>query len=124
MLKDAPIRIMKSKASLTVDIQTNGCSVSNGIMTISDTAINILESEAPFKHQRRLLATVAEYLLQLQTSVVKQISDLVPEDCTKYSIARLHLANNYTTTNQSSVITLCGLPLRTFNVNGTDIPCP
>ena len=114
---------MKSKASLTVDLQTNGRSVSDSIMSIRDTALDILEAEAPSKRQRQSLVSVAESLLELQNSVVKQIPNLVPDDCTKYSIARLHSANNYTT-NCSSITPSRDLCTRTFDVDGADIPLP
>ena len=109
--------------SLYATPQTKSFSVSDGIMSIRDTALDILEAEAPSKRQRRSLVSVADSLLELQNSVVKQIPDLVPDDCTKYSIARLHSANNYTT-NRPSVIPSRNLRTRTFDVDGADIPLP
>ena len=41
-----------------------------------------------------MLLDTAESLLALQGSVEAKIPELVPKNCTKYSIARLRAANN------------------------------
>ena len=75
----------KSKACLTVDLQTNGRVVESGIASIRDTAVSILQSEHPTKRQRKSLISAAESLLELQKSVIEDIPTLVPNDCTKPS---------------------------------------
>ena len=44
-----PTRKKKSKACLTVDLQTNGRAVRDDIMAIRDNAVSILQSENPTK---------------------------------------------------------------------------
>ena len=57
-----PTKRMKSKACMTVDLQTNGRTVQDGIASICDSAISILQSEHPTKRQRKSLISAAESL--------------------------------------------------------------
>jgi len=65
-------RPKKSKASMTVDIQTEGRAVGQGLIVIHDLAKSLFESEAPTKRQRKSLVRAAESRIQLQSSVVEQ----------------------------------------------------
>ena len=80
---------------MTIDLQTDGRAVRDGISAIRDVAQSMLDSEVPTKRQRSNLVKKAESLIALQKSVVDKIPDLVPADCTKYALTRLNAANNY-----------------------------
>ena len=79
----------KSKASLTVDLQIDGRTVGKGISDIFDSAQSILSAEVPTKRQRKALVETARSLLTLQKTIVSKIPDLVPNDCTQYSLSRV-----------------------------------
>ena len=73
----------KSKADITVEIQTDNRAIGEGIVSLRDAAESILGSAAPTKRQRKLLVETAESLLALQNSVVGKIPDLIPDECTQ-----------------------------------------
>ena len=85
----------KSKAFLTVDLQIDGWVIEDGIMSICDTVVSILERENPTKHQRKSLISAAESLLELQKSIVEEIPALIPNKCTKYAISQLHSTKSH-----------------------------
>lgn len=80
---------------MTVDLQTNGRVVQDGITSIRDTTISILQSENPTERQKKSLVSAVESLLELQKSVIDKIPALVPEDCTQYALKRLHATNSH-----------------------------
>ena len=84
----------KSKASMTVDLQVDGQAVEVGISRIRDVAQAMLDSEVPTKRQRKALVDTAESLLALKKAVVDKIPNIVPNDCTNYSLARIHSAKS------------------------------
>ena len=86
---------------MTIDLQTDGRAVRDGISAIRDVAQSMLDSEVPTKRQRSNLVKKAESLIALQKSVVDKIPDLVPADCTKYALTCLNASKNYEITTQS-----------------------
>ena len=86
---------------MTIDLQTDGRAVRDGISSIRDVAQSMLDSEVPTKRQRSDLVKKAESLIALQKSVVDKIPDLIPADCTKYALTRLNAVNNYEIKTQS-----------------------
>ena len=94
-----PTKRTKSKACLTVDLQKNGRVAQDGITSIHDTTISILQSKKPTKGQKKYLITAAVSLLGLQKAVVDEIPELVPNEYTKYALKQLH------TTNSNEILT-------------------
>ena len=115
----------KSKACLTVDLQTDGRAVESGIMSIRDTAVSILQSDHPTKRQRKSLLSAAESLLELQKSIIDDIPTLVPNDCTKYAISRLHSTKSHEIlTHSQKRPPRDNMRTRTFFCGSSVIPLP
>ena len=93
-------RRRQSKAQLAVNLQTHNRSIYNRINFLCNMAESVLETEAPTKRQRRRILDTVESLLALQGCVEEKIPQLVPKDCSKYSISRLHAANNHASKTQ------------------------
>ena len=120
-----PTKRMKSKACMTVDLQTNGRTVQDSIASICDSAISILQSEHPTKRQRKSLISAAESLLEVQKSVINEIPSLVPNKCTKFAIARLHSVNSYEmSTHSQERPPRENMRTRTFPCGSSVIPLP
>ena len=85
----------KSKASMTVDIKADGWAIAANISTLQETAKIVLDAEVPIKRHRKLLLQTTESLLALHKTVTEKIPDLVPDDCTKYSLNCLQAEINY-----------------------------
>ena len=125
MSTDTANNTKRSKADMTVGIQTQGRAVSQGLVSICDSDRVLLQSEGPKKRHRKSLLKAAESLIQLQKSVVEKIPSLVPSDCTKYSLGRLQASNNQIANTASQVFaTREKLRIRTFQVDGVAIPLP
>ena len=75
-----------SKTVITVGIQSDNRAVADGIQLIRDKAECLLSTQSPTKKQRKELLESAKSLLQLQASVVQKLPDLIPEECSKYSL--------------------------------------
>ena len=115
----------QSKAQLAVDLQTQNHSICDQIKSLRDTAASVLESEAPTKRIRKELLDTAESLLVLQSSVQAKIPELVPKDCTKYSLKRLHAANNHNVKMQFDVRPPReNMRVRIFTIAGKEFPLP
>ena len=115
----------KSQECLTVNLQTNGRAVENGITSICNTAISILQSKNPAKRRKKSLISAVESLLDLQKAVVDKIPTLVPNECTKYTIARLHSTNSHEmSTHSQERPPRENMRMRTFQCGSSVIPLP
>ena len=121
--KEPPPR--QSKAQLAVGIMNQNRTISGQIIALRDTAESILYTEAPTKRQRKELLATAETLLSLQNTVEEQIPELVPKDCTKYSINRIIADSTHSFQTQSNV---CAprenMRVRTFFIGKQEYPLP
>ena len=79
----------QSKAAIAVTIHSQHIEVCNSIRSLRDAAATLLASENPMKRARRELLVTADTLLSLQGDVQQKIPNLMPSNCTKYSIRRL-----------------------------------
>ena len=115
----------KSKAAITVDVQTTSKAVGNGIMNIRVAAESICSSHAPTKRQRKELVDTAKSLLALQYSVTEKIPTLLPDNCTQYAMSRLTSESNHTVRTHSNVShSRDNMRIRTFNCAGVLIRLP
>ena len=121
--KEAPPR--QSKAQLAVGMLNQNRTICDQIITLRDTAESILYTEAPAKRQRKELLATAETLLSLQNTVGEQIPELVPKDCTKYSINCIIADSTHLIKTQSNV---CAprenMRVRTFLIGKQEYPLP
>ena len=96
-----------------------------GITSICDTTISILQSENSTKRQRKSLIPATESLLDLQKAVVGRISALVPNEYTKYAIARLHSTNSHEMlTHSQAYPPRDNMRIRSFPCDSSSIPLP
>ena len=65
------------------------------LCAICDTAQSILDAQIQTKYQRKALVKTVGTLLYLQKTIMSKIINLVPADCTHYSLAHLYSVNNY-----------------------------
>ena len=94
----------------------------NGLEEIRDEADSILTSDNPTKRQRRALRDVANTLLAIQKSTSADIPDLIPKDCSKYSVNRIRSEDNHI--HKLVVSALTSLRTRTIVVSGASIDLP
>ena len=114
-----------SKAAMTVDVQNDNRTISNGIRDLCNRAESVLCSEAPTKRLRKSLLDTAASLLLLQNSVAEKIPTIVPSDFTSYAIKRIHTANDFAVmTAANTCAPRSNLRKRTIEVNGVTIPLP
>ena len=85
----------KSKAAITINIKNGNHEISDGIINICAQPESLLDTQAPTKRQKLNLLATAESLLELQTSVSKEIPCLVPSDCSRYSLCRLQTSTDH-----------------------------
>lgn len=78
-----------------VDIQNDNHAVGKGIRLMCDRAESIFASNIPSKRQRNCLLKTVESLIELQNSVVMEIPDLIPDECTQCALRRIHTVNNH-----------------------------
>ena len=124
-LLKASKRRRQSKAALTVDLQSHNRTIIDCVQTLRDTAVSVLEAVAPTKRQRKILLNTADTILALQGSVEAKIPEIVPQSCSKYSIARLRAANNQAIKTQLDVFApRANMRVRTFSIAGDDYPLP
>ena len=115
----------RSKAALTVEVQNGNRTIGEGIAIICNRAKLILDSTAPSKEARKTLLATAESLLQLQSDISEKIPSLVPSNCSKCSVKRLRIANDYCAqTFEQETVPCENLRQRTFDVHGAPIPLP
>ena len=115
----------QSKAQLTVGMLNQNRMICDQITTLRDSAASVLYSEAPTKRQRKELLATAETLLSLQNTVGEQIPDLVPKNCTKYSINRIIADTNHVSNTKSDI---CAprenMRIRTFFIGKQEYSLP
>ena len=58
-------RRRKSKAALTVDLQSHTRTIIDCVQTLRDTVVSVLEAVAPTKRQRKILLDTADAILAL-----------------------------------------------------------
>ena len=80
MLKKSKGR-RQSKAALAVGLQSHNRTICDRIQTLRDTAVSVLESEAPTKRQMKMLFDTTKYLRTLQGDFEAKIPELVSRDC-------------------------------------------
>ena len=85
----------KSKAALALLVENKSYELGGRLEVIRDEADSILASENPTKCQRKVLRDAANSLIALQKSTSDNIPDLVPAECSKYSINRLRSADKF-----------------------------
>lgn len=122
MGKKSKVTRKKSKAALTLQVENNLRTLNEGLQSIRDEASSILNNDNPTKRQRLALRDAAGSLILLAKSASDNIPDLVPTECTKYSMKRLRSDDNYKDRDVSSDID--GLRTRTFEVAGATIDLP
>ena len=122
MGKKSKVTRKKSKAALTLQVENNLRTLNVGLQSIRDEASSILNNDNPTKRQRLALRDAARSLILLAKSASDNIPDLVPTECTKYSMKRLRSDDNYKDRDVSSDID--GLRTRTFEVAGATIDLP
>ena len=122
MTKKADVVPRKSKAALTILVENNLDEIGGRLQVIRDEADSILASENPTKRQRKVLRDAANSLIALQKSTSDNIPDLVPAECSKYSINRLRSADKF----KHRVISpdTSGLRIRCFEVAGVSFDLP
>ena len=115
-----------SKAAITVDVQNDNHAIYGSILDICGKAEAILESQAPTKKQRKCLLDTAASLLQLQTSVAEKIPELLPSNCSVYSLMRLHSVDAHTKKTCVNEVSpsFPNLRKRGFEVSGAFVPLP
>ena len=86
--------VRKSKASIAVDIHSQHKVVCANILSLRDSAADLLASEKPSKRARKELLGYADTLLSLQGDIQQKILSLMPSECTKYSVTRLQSESN------------------------------
>ena len=118
-------RSRQSKAALAVDLQSHNRTICDRIQSLRDTAVSVLEATAPTKRQRKMLLDTADSLLLLQGDVEAKIPELVPKDCSKYSIARLRADSNQAAKTQSGAAAPReNMRARTFSIAGDEYSLP
>ena len=85
--------VRRSKTIIAVDIQNTNQAVGDGLQLLCDQAVAILDTQAPTKRLRKSLLDTAHAIVDLQNSVVDDIPNLIPNECTKYSLKRIHTEN-------------------------------
>ena len=85
----------KSLAALSIHVENNLRTLGNGLEGIRNEADSILTSDNPTKRQRRALRDAANSLMAIQASTSADIPDLIPKDCSKYSVNRIRSEENH-----------------------------
>ena len=115
----------QSKAAISVDIHSQHEAVCESIKSLHDTADTLLASEKPIKRACRELLDTADTLLSLQSDVQQAIPKLMPSNCTKYAVGRLHYESNRVhKTNENESAPRENLRAIFFHICGHDIPLP
>ena len=115
----------QSKAAITIDVQNANREIGEGIIDICARAESLLDTQAPTKRQKRNLLDTVESLLQLQTSVAEKNPDLVPSDCSRYSLSRLQTSTDYSKmTCENQTAPRPNMRQRYFVVGNISIPLP
>ena len=117
--------IRRSKTIIAVDIQNTNQAVGDGLQLLCDQAVAILDTQAPTKRLRKSLLDTAHSIVDLQNSVVDDITNLIPNECTKYSLKRIHSENRQETkTLPDEIAPRPNMRTRAFQVGDTMIPLP
>ena len=78
-----------SKACITIDVQSDNHTIRNNIDDICDKAQVLLASDAPTEKTTKCLLDSDASPLQLQNTVTKTITQLVPSNCWAYLLMHL-----------------------------------
>ena len=85
--------VRRSKTIIAVDIQNTNRAVGDGLQLLCIQAAAILDTKAQTKRLRKSFLNTAHSIFDLQNSVVDDIPNLIPNECTKYSLKRIHTEN-------------------------------
>ena len=81
--------IRRSKIIIAVDIQNTNQAVGDGLQLLCDQAVTILDTHAPTKCLRKSLLNIAHSIVDLQNSVIDDIPNLIPNECTLYLLKQI-----------------------------------
>ena len=78
----------KSKDIIAVNIQSDNRAISSGLQLLCDRAAIILDMSVPTKWIRKSLLDTAQSLLELQSNIVQEIPNLIPDKYSQYLLKR------------------------------------
>ena len=122
MSKESNVTQRKSKTALTLHFENQLNELGDQLEVIRDEADSLLAAENPTKRQRKVLLDTANSLIALQKDTTDNLPNLIPAECSKYSISRLRTEKKF----NARVISpdTSGLRTQCFDVAGIQINLP